>query len=175
MKKYYLGIDPGKTAGAYVILDEDRKVIEKGGLPMIGKKEYDKVGIKAIFTKFPYDHVGLEDPGTIFGSSKNAVASLHKGVGLMEGMLVGLGLPHTMCKPKEWQKQMWKDVTKQMTTSSSGKTQVVDTKATSIMACVRLFPNENWKITGLGNPSKNYHDGMTDGALIAEYVRQMYK
>lgn len=173
--KYYLGIDPGKTAGAYVIIDENRKVIEKGGLPMIGKKEYDKIGLRTLFTKLNFDHVGLEDPGTIFGSSKNAVASLHKGVGLMEGLLVGLGIPHTMCKPKEWQKQMWKDVTKQMKNSTSGKTQVVDTKATSIIAGTRLFPNEDWKLTSAGNPSKNYHDGMIDAVLIAEYVRQMYK
>lgn len=173
--KYYLGVDPGKTAGAYTILDENRKVIEKGGLPMVGKKEYDRVGLKAIFTKFPYDHVGLEDPGTILGSSKNAVASLHKGVGLMEGMLIGLGIPHTMCKPKEWQKQMWKDTTKQMKNSTSGKTQVVDTKATTTIATLRLFPNDNWKLTNAGNASINYHDGMMDAALIAEYVRQMYK
>lgn len=171
--KYYLAIDPGKL-GAYVVLDENRNVCEKGGLPLIGK-EYDKVAIHQILIGRKYHHIGLEDPGIIQGASKSSVASLQRCVGMIEGMLVGLQIPHTLTKPKEWQKTMWANVTKQMKNSTTGKTQVVDTKATSLIAGLRLFPSENWKITNKGGASINYNDGMIDAALIAEYIRQMFK
>lgn len=172
--KYYLGIDPGKQ-GAYVVVDQDSNVIEKGGLPLIGKKEYDKKGIHMILDKYEYHHVGLEDPGMIQGAGKSAVAQLQRCVGMIEGMLIAKQMRYTLAKPKEWQKEMWKDVTKQMKMSTTGKTQVVDTKATSIIAGTRLFAREDWKITNLGNPSSNYNDGMIDAALIADYVRRLWK
>lgn len=173
--KYYLGIDPGKE-GAYVVVNEDGEICEKGGLPLIGKgKEYDKVGIQQILVGRKYHHIGLEDPGIVFGASKSSVASLQRCVGMIEGMLVGMQIPHTLAKPKEWQKVMWKDVTKQTKASTSGKTQVSDPKATSLIAGMRLFPSENFKITNKGSVSMKYNDGMIDAALVAEYIRRIFK
>jgi hypothetical protein len=171
--KYYLGIDPGKQ-GAYAVVNEDGEICEKGGLPLIGK-DYDKVGLYKILTGRKYHHIGLEDPGIILGAGKSAVASLHKAVGLIEGIMIGLQIPHTLAKPKEWQKLMWKDVTKQTKLSTSGKTYITDTKATSLIAGLRFFPSENFKITNKGGVSINYNDGMIDAALIAEYVRRIFK
>jgi hypothetical protein len=171
--RHYLGIDPGKL-GAYVVINEDGDIVKKGGLPLIGK-EYDKDAIRKILTDFDFHHIGVEDPGIIMGAGKSSVASLHRCVGMLEGMLVGLSIPHTLTKPKEWQKEMWKNVTKQFKLSTTGKTQVTDTKATSLIAALRLFPSENWKITNKGGVSVNHNDGMIDGALIAEYIRRTFK
>lgn len=167
--KYYLGIDPGKQ-GAFVVIDENSNVVEKFGTPLIGK-EYDRQGIISILTKYPYERIGLENPDIIFGVGKSVVASLSHCVGLIEGMMIGLGLAHVMIKPKEWQKECWKHVKTQK--KADGKTN--DTKATSIIAAVNLWPKENFKVTNVGNPSKNHNDGMIDGVLVAEYVRRLFK
>jgi hypothetical protein len=171
--KYYLGIDPGKL-GAYAVMDEGGVICEKVGLPLLGS-EYDKAAMRAILTGREYTHVGLEEPGIIHGTSKSSVASLQRCVGMIEGLLVGLQIPYSLIQPKEWQKKMWTNVKTQRKISTTGKTMVNDTKATSTLAVLRLWPSENWKITNKGNDSTKYNDGMIDAALIAEYVRQTYK
>ncbi len=167
--KYYLGIDPGKE-GAFVIIDESSTVIEKIGTPLIGK-EYDRQAIVGILTSREFHKIGLENPSVIFGVGKSAVGSLMHCVGLIEGMLIGLNIPHIMVQPKEWQKECWKHIKVQK--KVDGKTN--DTKATSTLAAVNLWPKENFKITNIGNASKNHNDGMVDAVLIAEYVRRMFK
>lgn len=167
--KYYLGIDPGKQ-GAFVVIDENSNVIEKIGTPLIGK-EYDRQGIVSILTKYPYHKIGLENPDIIFGIGKSAVASLSHCVGLIEGMMLGLKTPFILIKPKEWQKECWKHVKTQK--KVDGKTN--DTKATSIMAAVNLWPAENFKVTNKGGSSINHNEGMVDAVLVAEYVRRMFK
>lgn len=167
--KYYLGIDPGKQ-GAFVVIDENSNVVEKFGTPLIGK-EYDCQGIISILTKYQYERIGLENPDVIFGIGKSAVASLFHCVGLIEGMMLGLNIPFLLIKPKEWQKECWKHVKTQK--KADGKTN--DTKATSIIAAVNLWPKENFKITNSGNASKNHNEGMVDAVLVAEYVRRMFR
>lgn len=167
--KYYLGIDPGKQ-GAFVVLDENSNIVEKIGMPLIGK-EYDKQGIKAILTKYDYHKIGLENPDVIFGVGKSAVASLSNCVGLIEGIMIGLSVPYILIKPKEWQKECWKHVKVQKNSNGKGN----DTKATSTSAAVNLWPNENFKITNKEGASINFNDGMIDGALVSEYVRRMFK
>ena len=167
--KYYLGIDPGKQ-GAFVILDENSTIIEQIGTPLIGK-EYDRQAIIEILTSREFHKVGLENPDIIFGVAKSAVASLSNCVGLIEGMMLGLEIPFILIKPKEWQKECWKHINIQKKVDSKSN----DTKATSTLAAVNLWPRENFKITNAGNPSKNHNDGMVDAALVAEYVRRMFK
>lgn len=167
--KYYLGIDPGKQ-GAFVVIDENSNVVEKFGTPLVGK-EYDRSAIVSILKKYPYERVGLENPDVIFGIGKSAVASLSHCVGLIEGMMIGIGVPHIMIKPKEWQKECWKHIKVQK--KADGKTN--DTKATSIIAAVNLWPKEDFKITNSGNASKNHNEGMVDAVLVAEYVRRLFR
>lgn len=167
--KYYLGIDPGKQ-GAFVVIDENSNVVEKFGTPLVGK-EYDRSAIISILKKYPYERVGLENPDVIFGVGKSVVASLSHCVGLIEGIMIGMGVPHIMIKPKEWQKECWKHVKTQK--KADGKTN--DTKATSIIAAVNLWPKEDFKITNSGNASKNHNEGMVDAVLVAEYVRRLFR
>jgi hypothetical protein len=167
--KYYLGIDPGKQ-GAFVVIDENLIVIEKFGMPLIGR-EYDRQAISQILTKYPYHKIGLENPDIIFGVGKSAVASLSHCVGLIEGIMIGLKTPFVLIKPKEWQKECWKHTKIQK--KIGGKAN--DPKATSIIAAVNLWPSENFKITNAGNTSKNHNEGMIDAVLVAEYVRRIFR
>lgn len=168
--KYFLGIDPGKE-GAFVITNEHAQIIEKIGMPLIGT-EYDKVGIKNILLGREFVHVGLENPQHMFGGSKSSAVSLAGCVRLIEGMLFGYEIPHTMVRPKDWQNEVWKHVSKQYKAGTEKK--VVDTKATSMLAAINIWPIENFHITNKGSKSKNMNDGMIDAALISEYIRRMY-
>ena len=153
-----------------MVIDENSNVVEKFGTPLVGK-EYDRSAIVSILRKYPYERVGLENPDVIFGVAKSKVASLSHCVGLIEGMMIGMGVPHRMIKPKEWQKECWKHIKVQK--KADGKTN--DTKATSIIAAVNLWPKEDFKITNSGNASKNHNEGMVDAVLVAEYVRRLFR
>lgn len=167
--KHYLGIDPGKS-GAFTILNENSEIVEMIGTPLIGK-EYNKQAIKAILTKHQYSHIGLENPGIIFGVGKSSMVSLSGCVRLIEGMLFALNLPHTLVQPKEWQRELWKHVPTQKKAGGKGN----DTKATSELAATNIWPQINFRITNAGNKSTKPNDGMIDAALIAEYCRRIYR
>lgn len=162
-----IGIDPGKS-GAYCILNENTEIISKGMLPLIGK-EYDVNSIYQLIKEC--DHVNFEKPGVIQGVSKSSVASLANAVGLLQGIVVGAQKPYTMIPPKEWQAVMWRNVAKQYKPAKTeGKPRKeVDTKATSTLAALRIYPTENFKLSPTGKSSINYNDGMIDAALIARY------
>lgn len=166
----FLGIDPGKE-GFFVVIDKEGNLVERIGIPQIAS-EYDKRGILDFFNKYNFTHIGLENPGIIQGVSKSSVASLQKCVSLIEGLLFGTSVKHSLPKPKEWQSVMWKNISKQYKTGT-GKKQV-DTKATSLLAAQNLFPGVDFKITKKGSPSTKYNDNMVDAILIAEYVRRLY-
>lgn len=165
--KYYLGIDPGKD-GAFVVINQDSEIVEMIHTPKIGK-DYDKKRIREILMKYNYHKVGIENPQMIPSVSKSAVASLNHCIGLLEGLSIGLGIPYVVVRPKEWQKECCKHVNAQK--KPDGKS---DTKATSALAATNLWPHANFRLTPKGNSSVNIHDGLTDGALIAEYVRRMF-
>lgn len=166
--RHYLGIDPGKQ-GAFCIMDDQAEITQLIGMPLIGK-EYDKKEIREILNSYSFSRVGLENPDIIFGVGKSAVASLSNSVGLLEGLLIGCEIPYILIKPKEWQKECWKHIKVQKKADGKGN----DTKATSALAAQNLFPATDFKRTNNGNPSKNYNDGFTDAALIAEYVRRTF-
>lgn len=167
---YYLGIDPGKK-GFFVVIDERGSLVEAIGIPQIGK-EYDKRGIFDFFCKYDFGHIVLENPGIIQGTSKSSVASLQKCVSLIEGLLFSTSIPHSLVRPKEWQSLLWKNVPKQYKVGSDKKT--TDTKATSLLAAINLFPGVDFKITEKGNKSRNYNDNYVDAILLAEYGRRLY-
>lgn len=166
----FLGIDPGKE-GFFVVIDQQGKLVEAIGIPQIGN-EYDKKAIFEFFKNNEFQHIVLENPGIIFGASKSSVASLQKCISLIEGLLFASGKSHTLVAPKVWQAVMWKHVSKQYKVGTEKKQ--VDTKATSLLAAMNLFPNVNFKLTKKGSPSKNYNDNFVDGILLADYGRRMY-
>lgn len=160
--KYYLGVDPGKD-GAFVVVNQEGEIVEMIHTPKIGK-DYDKQAIREILMKYNFHRIAIENPQMIPSVSKSAVASLNHCIGLLEGLSIGLGIPYIVVRPKEWQKECCKHVNKQ-----------ADTKATSALAAVNLWPHVNFRLTAKGNNSVNIHDGLTDAALIGEYARRMYK
>ena len=117
----------------------------------------------------------MEDVHSIFGSSAGSNFQFGRVTGIMETALIAAGIIPYKVQPKAWQKIAWEgtEVVKLPTgrKNKAGKPLFKnDTKATSLNAATRLFPNESFLAT---SRSKIPHDGWVDAALIAYYgIRQ---
>jgi hypothetical protein len=172
-----IGIDPGKNG--YICVYEDLED-EKGWsyfytyypIPLIGDK-VDLISLDSIFDtytlKFGYInvHCVIEDVHALFGSAAKATFNFGWIVGVLEAMLVAHAIPYTKVTPKDWQKEMWQGIPK---ITKQGKTST-DTKAMSLLAAKRLFPNEDLRAT---ERCTKPHDGKVDALLLAEYCRRKF-
>ena len=169
-QEYYLGVDPGKD-GAFVVLNQDFKIVEAIITPTIGsKRNYDKQAIRDIFTKYEYKLVVIEKPSNMYGYSKSAAESIAHCIGLFEGMVFALGLRHTLVPPTKWQPVAWGDTPRQYKAKDENGKQKSDPKATSELAVINFHPEFEFRPVGArGQLLKNRHDGIIDGALVARY------
>jgi hypothetical protein len=173
--KNYIGIDPGKN-GHIVVINESG--INKFAIPKIGK-EVDVHTLNNLMVGFsttPH-HIIIEDVHAIYGSAAGATFSFGWIVGILEALLVSNGLSFIKVQPKVWQKEMFEGVPEQRKPSSVNKKGILvkgklDTKAMSIMASKRLFPQFSLLPT---ERSKNPDDGISDALLMAEYCRRKHK
>ena len=173
--KIYLGIDPGKSGViTSFVTGEGIKYLQ---IPTIGKKVVDikKLDdffklIKALDGVYSIYCV-IEDVHAIFGSAAKATFSFGHVVGVLETLLVSNQIPFTKVAPKKWQKQMWEGIPVIMKASSTGKTQVKDTKAMSEVAAKRIFPNEDLRRTPKCSTTD---DNKVDSLLICEYCKRNY-
>ena len=162
MSKVYIGIDVGEKGFIttqkegvfchYSILDND--LYQLADIMAEIRKERDVVCV-------------IEDVHAIFGSSAKSTF----GFGLCKGYLLGLlaanRIPYHLIPPKEWQKEIWSNADKEYKPSEGRKS--VDTKATSINACKRIFPHLDLR----RNPKcKNIDDNKVDSILMSEYARR---
>lgn len=174
--------DPGKS-GAIVFLNEDGSVHSKYILPTIGK-QYDLKQVWDIFKdKLLYiSHFALEDVHAVFSAGSSSSFEFGYCKGMLEMALVAMQIPYTCVQPKAWQKVAWEGVTPVTiaTTKRNKKTgeiiRKLDTKATSLIACQRLFPNED-----LRSPDRKTerttkaHDGIVDALLLSYYTLRSFK
>lgn len=170
--KYYIGIDPG-VKGCISIVDETGKFIESFFL-LKNAKNVDAVEISNILLNLSkYEdncHVIIENIHAIFGSSAKGTFNFGFIAGLIEGVIATIGLPYTKVNPKIWQKEMFRGVNVITKPSTTGKTQVIDTKRMSFLASHRIFPTVDLRRT---NKCKNEDDNFSDSLLMAEYGRRM--
>ncbi|PXV62362.1 hypothetical protein CLV62_12050 [Dysgonomonas alginatilytica] len=163
--KIRAGIDVGKDGA--IVLFQDERVILKMVTPCIGN-QIDLSGIRDILS--PYNcnniHVVVEDVHAIFGAAAKSTFNFGWSLGILEGMLTGMGIAYTKVAPKEWQREMWQGV---RPVYKSGNSKAIDTKATSLLAAKRLFPNED--LTKSARAEKA-HDGIVDALLMGEYCRR---
>lgn len=170
--KYYIGIDPG-VKGCISIVDETGKFIESFFL-LKNAKNVDTVEISnTLLNLSKYEdncHVIIENIHAIFGSSAKGTFNFGFIAGLIEGVIATIGLPYTKVNPKIWQKEMFRGVNVIAKPSTTGKTQVIDTKKMSFLASHRIFPTVDLRRT---SKCKNEDDNFSDSLLMAEYGRRM--
>jgi len=93
-------------------------------------------------------HVAMEDLHSVFGSSAKSNFQFGVNNGLVIGMIQAAGLPYTKVQAKKWQKEIWEGIrpveilVKGKTNKDGSPKYKTDTKATSLIAAKRLFPNE---------------------------------
>ena len=171
--KTYIGIDIGKNG--YIALytpgyDNPKDQWDFFEIPKIGK-EIDVKALSDLFIKIVEDyyvaHIGLENVHAIFGSSAGSTFEFGRVMGLIEAFTVNTESPYTKVAPKTWQKEMWQGIPLQKKPSSSGKTNVNDTKLNSLMAFKRLLPHIDPRRT---ERCKTPDDNKVDAALIALYI-----
>lgn len=168
----YVGIDVGGDGGIAAV-DREGSVVFKSGIPRIkGDNVIDYLGIVDIFEEVLDlgDRMGvravIEDVHSLFGMSAGSNFNFGHIKGFKEGVLKTLGIQYELVPPKMWQKVMWEEGDVVLKENKRTK----DTKATSLNAAIRLWPNEDFRKT---SRSKVPHDGIIDAALMAEYCRTM--
>lgn len=170
----YVGIDPGKD-GAIAYIKENGK---KGArvVPKIGS-EYDKHEMVKVLKDLNPTHVVLENINSHSAKGRQGAFVMGKGVAYWEMALIALKIPHTMVTPQVWQKEMWAGVKVQRKPSTKKKKDgspalgSKDTKATSMVAASRLFPDFDFTPT---EKATKKHDGMIDAMLMAEYCKRNF-
>lgn len=176
MKRIAMGVDPGKK-GFITFLSEGGEVIEY--VPLLedpNSKYIDFTHLRKIFKEVTADpdkkiRCVIEDVHSIPGSSAQSNFNFGYIVGALEELLKSFEIPFTKVAPKTWQKEMWQGVALKKKLSSTGKTQVNDTKAMSLEAAKRLFPREDFRRT---TRATNPDDNKVDSLLMAEYCRRKF-
>ena len=164
MEKVYIGIDPG-SQGVITALYPD------GGIDFCHIPDVTTEGICVFIRRMQSRACGfgwglvavIEDVHAIFGSSAKSTFNFGWIKGLLQGLLVGNGIPYSLVSPKEWQKEMWTRQDKVV------KDNRVQPKPTSINAASRLFPNVDLRRTP---KCKKPDDNKADSILLAEYARR---
>lgn len=170
--KIRCAINPGKSGFITVMIDETN--LEFFQIPKIGKEvdlhSLDLIfkGIKELGSDLKFV---IEDVHALFGSSSKATFSFGYIVGALTAMLVSNNISFIPVQPKKWQKEMWEGVPMMKKPSSTGKTEVTDTKAMSLIAAKRIFPNVDMRAS---ERCKNPDDNKVDSLLMAEYCRRNF-
>jgi len=179
---YTVGIDPGKT-GAVTIIDENGNVKQKHVIPLIAK-EFDIREFSCLLDdSYRWDrwmyHVFIEDVHAIYGAAAGSTFTFGFICGAIRGVVTSLGFMFTLVQPKVWQKEIYQgipEIRKPSIIIKTGKKAgqsrrgARDTKAMSLLAAKRLFPNTDFR---KNTHCKIPHDGIVDALLIAEYGRRL--
>lgn len=164
--KYFIGIDPGMSGGL-VCLDGAGNIRKMCVMPVTKVGTKQKLDAKALvawlrgcYTEEEVKVVAIEEQRAMHRQGVTSTFSTGRGYGLIEGVVSALELPYVIVRPTDWQKTMFRGLPK-----GQGK-------AMSSKIAQQLFPKETFKKS---QKCTNIHDGLTDAALIAEYIRRMVK
>lgn len=165
MKKAYIGIDPGSLG--YISVDYGDGLHEFCSLKENGWQDVS-LFLHNVMVQTNYNCVCcMEEIHAVFGSSAKGTFSFGEVYGMLQGLLIALGIPYHLVPPKTWQKEMWITGDKVYKTKNGKRS--VDNKPTSINAARRLFPNVDFRRT---EKCKNVDDNKCDATLICEYGRR---
>jgi len=175
--RFYLGCDVGKN-GALSLISESGDIVWNFQMPKIATEiDIHKLSQYLFHHRKFIKHCVIEDVHSIFGTGAKANFQFGKSLGILEGVMSSLNIPFTKITPKEWQSKMWEGIKPvQINTGKQTKEgnikYKIDTKATSLLAVKRLFPEINLCAT---ERSKKASDGIVDALLMAEYCRRKFK
>ena len=175
--KCYLGLDVGKLG--YIVAQCN------GAFSSYAIKDHTLYELSDYMAdlRAKYENIicVIEDVHAIHNSSAKGTFNFGLNKGELLGLLCANKIPYVLVAPKEWQSEMWscKDVvvkykkcqrknkkTGEVTEYTKKET---DTKATSIKAAQRLFPNMDFRRT---TRCIEIDDNKVDATLMSEYGRR---
>jgi len=170
-KRFWIGIDPGKSGGQALIVGDELATIFLQKTPIItgDRSEYDLTGMLGYLQEIhervcrdltaPTLAVVIEKQQPLPAKLGGTISNYHRGFGfgIWVGLLVGLGIRYHVVAPVTWQKVMLAGIRKKKK------------KQASIVAAQRLWPGVDFR----ASPAcRKPHDGMAEAALLAEYGRR---
>lgn len=163
--RIYIGIDPGSLG--FISVDKGDGIRDFCSL-----KDNNPADVSLFLKNVKTLSEGncvccMEEIHAVFGSSAKATFSFGECFGMLQGILVALGIPFHLVSPKIWQKEIW--ITQDKVFKSKNGKKSVDNKPTSINAARRLFPDIDFRRT---DKCKNVDDNKCDATLICEYGRR---
>lgn len=175
-----IGIDIG-SKGAICIM-HDKKIVKVCAFPQIeGRPDlrgcYEILMPYTLRSDYKEIHCVIEDLHSIFGTGAKSNFQFGWINGATEAILTSLNLSYTKVQAKKWQKELWEGVrpveiiVKGKKNKDGSPKYKVDTKATSLLAAKRLFPDQSFLAS---ERSKVPHDGIVDSVLLAEYCRRHF-
>ena len=169
--KCYMGIDPGSKG--YI------SVQYNGEFSFYSIEDNDLYQLSEIMANIRNIYSDLvcvvEDVHAIGNSAAKSTFTFGFNKGYLVGLLAANKIPYVLVQPKTWQKEMWQNsdmVVNYKKAKVRGKDvtrKEVDTKATSINAAKRLFPNIDFRKS---DRCKNLDDNKVDATLMSEYARR---
>lgn len=191
MRNIFIGIDPGK-AGFICIFDPenleyeflpmpehkvDSGKVTKAGKPVMVSQFYPE-GFRDIFFHIYKKYKGctfiasIEKVNGRQGWSAENNFNFGHTAGLQMLLLIMLKADIELVTPQKWQSYIYQGYSKVMVKSSTGKTMVHDTKATSAIVATAIAPDIDFRKT---ERAKNLDDNKTDAFLICLYRYRRHK
>ncbi len=190
-RKIFLGIDPGKEGfitaydpllNEYHFYSMPEHKVPNGKKLKSGKDEmvteFHPEGFRDLVVTLHIKYKGYkiiaaieEVHGRQGWSAENNFNFGHT-AGLQYMVLIMLKAEIEFVRPQKWQSFMYQGHQKVMVPSSTGKTMINDTKATSALVAQAIAPTLDFTKT---ERSKKIHDGKTDSFLICLYRFRRYK
>lgn len=191
MNKVFLGVDPGKEGfitvynpqiDDYEFYSMPRHKVPSGKKLKSGademKDEFYPEGFRQLIVDLHKKYAGyqiiaaIEEVNGRQGWSAENNFNFGHTAGLQLMILIMLKAEIEMVRPQKWQSYMYQGHQKVMVPSSTGKTMVNDTKATSALVAHAIEPTINFCKT---ERSKKIDDNKTDSFLICLYRYRRYK
>lgn len=191
MKEIFIGIDPGKSGficiynpllKKHTFYEMPYHKVETGEFLKSGKpkmkSEFNPQGLVDIVYKISSDFneykkfVCIEEVIGRQGWSAQNNFNFGYTAGMQKLMMLFLRTEVVMVRPQRWQGVMYKGYDKVMKPSSTGKTMIHDTKATSALVSKDMAPEIDFRKT---ERSKNIDDNKTDAFLLCEYLKKIKK
>lgn len=162
-----LGIDPGQSGGL-CLLPDDLTDIQIQVMPSPHE-------LCALLVEWRPKHVFLEKAQAMPKQGVSSVFTYGHHNGVVEGILIALGIPHTLVPPSVWSAEIHKGtkIKKRKASEAGNASQLKNMrKQRSLEAATRLFPWLDFRGTA---KSKKAHMGIVEAVLIAEYGRRSLK
>lgn len=160
----YIGIDTGNSAAIAILKGHTATVTRLPILEMLkttktksGKPKKSRLldadALRLLLMEIPGPKIAfLEKAQPMRGEGSVSSFAYGRAYGLIEGVLIGLGIPRTPVHPATWKKVMLKDMEKG--------------KEANILRAKQLFP----EIADQFNKKSSHHEA--EAVLIAEYGRR---